>query len=41
MGNPKIICASMMKVRIFLLGYSGQYLGKSVSIAMRYSFLRK
>ena len=40
-GNPKIIYASMMKVRIFLLGTSSLSLLMGVTIATRYSYLRK
>jgi len=40
-SNPKIIYASMMNVRKFLLSFSALYLGKAVAITTRYSFIRK
>lgn len=40
-GNPKIIYASMMKVRILMLSASGHHLGKGLAIAVRYSHLRQ
>lgn len=39
-GNPKIMYASMMNVRISLLHSSSFYLGKALTIAVRYSHLR-
>lgn len=40
-SNPKIIYASMMHVRKYLLAYSSLYLARATCIALRYSFLRK
>lgn len=40
-SNPKIIYASMMNVRKFLLAYSSIFLARATAIAVRYSFLRK
>ena len=40
-GNPKLLYSSMMKSRTALLGMSAGYLGKAISIAIRYSFIRK
>lgn len=40
-SNPKIMYASMMNVRKYLLSYSALYLGKALTIAMRYSYIRK
>jgi acyl-CoA oxidase len=40
-GNPKIMYASMMKVRTFLLGNACGQIFKALTIATRYSVLRK
>lgn len=40
-GNPKVIYASMMNVRKFILSYGAQYLAKAVAIAIRYSHIRQ
>ena len=40
-GNPKIVYAAMMKVRIFMLSASAHHLGKGLAIAIRYSHLRQ
>ena len=39
-GNPKVIYASMMNVRKFLISFAAHYLGYGVAIATRYSHIR-
>lgn len=40
-GNPKVMYSSMMKVRTYLLSASQSYMFKAITIATRYSHLRK
>ena len=39
-GNPKIMYAAMMKVRVFLVHSSGYTLGKGLAVAIRYANIR-